>query len=153
MIYCCKIPVTILAEICIKMHYFYWVIAKNRPTLGALLSDLLVSDGWRFYIQHLAAESFAPTLPMASVSWGLWPQNHPLWIPGYASEGSNWKFWSLMGREWEKTLRSTGIDMYKKFCQCFELIFKELRNAKLYTFLSHILFFCFDAFYIINTCI
>jgi len=114
MMYCFKL--TILAEICIKNAFFLLRNCKNRSALEASPLDPFASrPGCGLYSQHPAAEGFFPKPSMASGGWGFFPQTPaitlpPLWIPSYANEGRNWKFWSLIGKNSEKkTLRSTGL--------------------------------------------
>jgi len=84
---------------------------KNRPALGAKPPDPCL---WRAggFTPICCAEGFTAD-PSAIRRLGALPldpcQNPPLRILGYATEGKNWKSWCLIGKNWEKTLRSTGL--------------------------------------------
>jgi len=98
MIYCCKILVIIFAEICIKMHYFYWEIVKIAQCWG-------LCPRLPCFWQMRASLPDSQWPPVAGSSAPRHPtETPPLWYPAFASEGRNWKFWSLIERNWKKNV-------------------------------------------------
>jgi len=80
MIHCFKL--IILAEICIKLHYFFRN-CKNCSALGASPLDLLASrPGWGLYPQQLEALLPDPQWPPAV---GGSDPHSPMCIPSYAT--------------------------------------------------------------------